>query len=118
MIGYGSGVGKAVEVADQLAAKGHEAGIVDLRFAKPLDEDLLVSLAETYTQWYIISDSAKIGGVGSLLLALKEQKNLHVKIKTFEFDDAFITHGATHLIEERLGITSEQIAEKIVQEIV
>jgi 1-deoxy-D-xylulose-5-phosphate synthase len=113
LLGYGNGVGKAVEVASLLSQKGVDAGIVDLRFVKPLDETLLSALSKRYKKWYVISDSAKIGGVGSLLLCLKEEKNLHVKIHTFEYDDAFITHGATHLIEERLGISTSQIAQKI-----
>lgn len=117
LLGYGSGVGKAVATSKILSEKGIDAAIVDLRFAKPLDESLLISLALKYETWYVFSDSAKIGGVGSLLMALKEKNTLHVKIKTFEYDDAFITHGATHLVEDRLGITIEQLAGKILEDI-
>jgi len=117
LLGYGAGVGKAVATAKLLAEKGIEAAIVDLRFVKPLDEPLLISLAQEYDQWYVFSDSAKIGGVGSLLMAMKEKYALHVKIKSFEYEDAFITHGATHLIEERLGISIPQLAEKIIKEL-
>jgi deoxyxylulose-5-phosphate synthase len=56
------------------------------------------------------------GGVGSLLMAVKEKHTLNVNIKTFEYEDAFITHGATHLVEEQLGITVEQLAEVISKE--
>jgi len=117
LLGYGSGVGKAAETAKLLAEQGIDAAIVDLRFVKPLDEPLLISLAQEYEQWYVFSDSAKIGGVGSLLMTFKEKHALHVKIKTFEYDDAFITHGATHLIEKRLGISTEQLAEVILKEV-
>ena len=117
ILGYGNGVGKALVVAKALEEKGIDVGIVDLRFAKPLDEALLLSLKESYDTWYVISESAKIGGVGSLLSAFKEKYTLHVKIKSFEYADAFITHGATHLIEERLGITPQQIADKILKDI-
>ncbi|WP_041956159.1 1-deoxy-D-xylulose-5-phosphate synthase [Sulfurospirillum arsenophilum] len=117
LLGYGSGVGKAIETAKLLAEQGIDVAIVDLRFVKPLDEPLLISLAQEYEQWYVFSDSAKIGGVGSLLMTFKEKYTLHVKIKTFEYDDAFITHGATHLIEKRLGISTEQLAEIILKEV-
>lgn len=116
LLGYGSGVGKAIATAKILSEKGLDVAIVDLRFVKPLDEALLILLAQTYTTWYVLSDSVKIGGVGSLLMALKEKHSLHVKIKTFEYDDAFITHGATHLVEDRLGISVEQLAESILKE--
>lgn len=116
LLGYGSGVGKAVATAKLLAEKGIEVAIVDLRFVKPLDEPLLIALAQEYDQWYVFSDSSKIGGVGSLLMTVKEKYALNVKIKTFEYEDVFITHGATHLIEKRLGISIEQLAETILQE--
>ena len=88
---------------------------MDLRFAKPLDEVCLVALASQYSQWYVISDSAKIGGVGSMILELKERKKLNVSIQSFEYSDTFITHGATHLIEDRLEISASHIASKILE---
>ncbi|WP_263832236.1 1-deoxy-D-xylulose-5-phosphate synthase [Sulfurospirillum oryzae] len=117
LLGYGSGVGKAVATAKILAEEGIDAGIIDLRFVKPLDETQLIGLAQEYEKWYVFSDSAKIGGVGSLLMALKEKHTLHVKIKTFEYEDSFITHGATHLVENRLGLSAEQLAEVILKEV-
>jgi len=116
LLGYGSGVGKAIATAKLLSDRGIEVAIVDLRFVKPLDEPLLIALAQKYAQWYVFSDSAKIGGVGSLLMTLKEKHALNVTIKTFEYEDAFITHGATHLIEKRLGISIEQLAEIILKD--
>ncbi len=116
-LGYGNGVGKAVETATLLQKEGVDVAIVDLRFVKPLDEVLLVTLAQRYKQWYVFSDSAKIGGVGSLLGQFKEKMNLHVKIESFEYDDIFITHGATPLIEEQLGISAKQLSQRIIQEV-
>ena len=116
-LGYGNGVGKAVETATLLQKEGVDVAIVDLRFVKPLDEVLLVTLAQRYKQWYVFSDSTKIGGVGSLLGQFKEKMNLHVKIESFEYDDIFITHGATPLIEEQLGISAKQLSQRIIQEV-
>ena len=110
LLGYGNGVGKAVECSHILKEDGLDVSIVDLRFAKPLDEKLLVELSKQYTKWFVLSDSAKIGGIGSLLLSVKEKNDLHVRIMSFEYDDNFITHGATPLIEEKLGISARQIS--------
>ena len=112
-LGYGNGVGRAILTANLLASQQMDVGIVDLKFIKPLDEELLVSLAQHYSTWYVFSDSAYIGGVASLLGLFKEEKKLDVKIHSFEYTDTFITHGATHLIEERLGITPEKLASSI-----
>ena len=117
LVGYGNGVGKAVQCAKILTHNGINAAIVDLRFAKPFDEELLIELSKRYKYWYVFSDSAKIGGIGSLLSSFKEENNLHVKIKTFEYEDHFIAHGASNLVEEKLGITSKQLAQKILDSI-
>jgi len=110
LVGYGNGVGRAIETAKILLEKGLNVAIVDLKFVKPLDEVMLEKLSKTYTTWYVLSDSAKIGGVASLLGQFKEKKGLHVSLHSFEYEDVFITHGATHLIEEKLGIDALSIA--------
>jgi len=112
-LGYGNGVGRAMQTAKILEKSGINSCVVDLRFVKPLDEKLLVSLAKKYRQWYVFSDSAKYGGVASLLGLLKEKNSLHVEIKSFEYEDKFIQHGNTNLIEEMLDILPEQIAKTI-----
>ncbi|MDD3344201.1 MAG: 1-deoxy-D-xylulose-5-phosphate synthase [Sulfurospirillaceae bacterium] len=115
LIGYGNGVGKAIACAFFLEKEHLDVGIVDLRFAKPLDKELLTFLAKHYHQWMVLSDSAKVGGVGSLLMSFKEENNLPVSITSFEYTDHFIMHGATHLVEEQLRITPEQIAQQIIE---
>jgi 1-deoxy-D-xylulose-5-phosphate synthase len=118
LLGYGNGVGRAVQTAENLKLEGVQSCVVDLRFAKPLDEECLVELAKKYTKWFVFSDSAKYGGVASLLGLLKEKKALHVAIESFEYEDHFIHHGNTKLVEEELGILPEQIAKKIVEKLV
>ena len=75
---------------------------------------MLVNLSKKYKKWYVFSDSAKMGGVGSAILELlSEQKIQDVSLTSFEYDDAFITHGNTKLVEESLGILPEQLAKKV-----
>ncbi len=55
-----------------------------------------------------------MGGVGSAILELLSKKKIQdVSLTTFEYDDAFITHGNTKLVEESLGILPEQLAKRI-----
>jgi 1-deoxy-D-xylulose-5-phosphate synthase len=129
-IGYGNGVGRAEQVAELLSlrqaqgtiieqsqntvAEPVEVAILDLRFVKPLDDEMLVQLSKKYKKWYVFSDSAKMGGVGSAILECLSQKQIHdVALTSFEYDDAFITHGNTKLVEESLGLLPEQLAKKI-----
>jgi len=110
-IGYGNGVGRAEEVAKIIQ---ETPTILDLRFVKPLDKNQLKELSKTHTHWYIFSDSVKMGGVGSAILEFLNEEDIQVlKVKTFEYEDKFITHGNTKLVEESLGLLPEQLAQKI-----
>ncbi len=110
-IGYGNGVGRAEQVAKLLEVK---VAILDLRFVKPLDVEMLVTLSRQYKKWFVFSDSAKMGGVGSAILECLSEKQIHdVALTSFEYDDAFITHGNTKLVEESLGLLPEQLAKRI-----
>ena len=111
LIGYGNGVGRAEEVSELIEAN---PTILDLRFVKPLDKAMLLSLVAKHKKWYVFSDSVKMGGVGSAILELlSEEKVKDVEVITFEYDDNFITHGNTKLVEESLGILPKQLAAKI-----
>ena len=110
-IGYGNGVGRAEEVAKFINAT---PTVLDLRFVKPLDKKQLLELAQTHKKWYVFSDSVKMGGVGSALLEfLSDEKVYDIKLTTFEYEDDFITHGNTKLVEEALGLLPRQLAKKI-----
>ena len=111
-IGYGNGVGRAEQTSVLLDER---VAILDLRFVKPLDEKMLLKLGNQYKKWYVFSDSAKQGGVASALLEFLNQKEMEdVVLTSFEYDDAFITHGNTKLVEESLGLLPRQLAKKII----
>lgn len=110
-IGYGNGVGRALEVAELLE---YTPTILDLRFVKPLDKSKLLELASSHKKWYVFSDTAKMGGVGSALLELlSEEKIKDIDVVSFEYEDKFITHGNTKLVEESLELLPQQLAQKI-----
>ena len=110
-IGYGNGVGRAYETM-QLLDK--EVALLDLRFVKPLDKECLREMSHLHKKWFVFSDSAKMGGVGSALLEfLAEEKITDVTLTSFEYEDAFITHGNTKVVEESLGILPEQLAKRV-----
>jgi len=110
LIGYGAGVSRAIKT-EQLHEE--DLAILDLRFVKPLDEILLKELSLTYTKWYVFSDSSYQGGVASALLEFVSTHNLAVQIISFEYDDTFIEHGDTKVVEEDLGLLPSQLVKKI-----
>jgi len=110
-IGYGNGIGRAKQTAELM---DKDIAILDLRFVKPLDEDMLRKCAKKYTHWYVFSDSAKMGGVGSAILEfLADDGITGINVTSFEYSDDFITHGNTKLVEESLGLLPKQLAEKV-----
>jgi 1-deoxy-D-xylulose-5-phosphate synthase len=110
-IGYGNGVGRAYETSLLL---DETPSILDLRFVKPLDEDMLREMSSKHKRWFVFSDSSKMGGVGSAILEfLAKEKILDIEVVSFEYEDSFITHGNTKLVEESLGLLPEQLAKVI-----
>lgn len=110
-IGYGNGVGRAAQTRALMEDK---PSLLDLRFVKPLDTDMLREMAIKHKRWYVFSDSARMGGVGSALLEWLSEENItDVSVISFEYDDEFIKHGNTRLVEESLGLLPEQLALKI-----
>ncbi|WP_257906341.1 1-deoxyxylulose-5-phosphate synthase [Campylobacter lari] len=111
-LGFGQGVAKAKLVLDKLGLD--YASLIDLIFVKPLDEELLKKLAKDTKTWFIFSDSAKIGGVGSLIANfLQKEKLCHIKLVSFEFEDQFITHGKTNEVEKFLELDIDSLCKKI-----
>lgn len=110
-IGYGNGVGRAYETAQLL---DFDVNILDLRFVKPLDEEMLRDMAVKHKKWFVFSDSSRMGGVGSAILEfLASDKILDVALESFEYEDKFITHGNTKLVEESLDILPKQLAKRV-----
>jgi 1-deoxy-D-xylulose-5-phosphate synthase len=109
-LGYGAGVSRAVQT-EQLC--NEEYSIVDLRFIKPLDKEFLIDLSKTTKMWYVFSDSQKQGGVSSALLEFISENKLDIQIESFEYEDVYIQHGDTKLLEEELGLLPSQLSNKI-----
>lgn len=119
LIGFGNGAAKALRVFELLQENTPDLSIcvVDLRFIKPLDKETLAQIADKNAPIYVLSDSVLKGGVGSIILECLNEQNKQVRLKSFEYKDEFIPHGATKLIEQDLGLSVEDIANYILKEI-
>ncbi len=108
-IGYGNAVGRAYQTM-QLLPYHDKISLRDLVFVKPLDLTMLKKLALTHKKWFIFSDSAKMGGVASAILELGISD---IEIHSFEYDDIFVPHGNTLLVEEHLQIRPIDLVQRI-----
>jgi len=110
-IGYGNGVGRAYQTSLHV---NQDVAILDLRFVKPLDTNMLQNLAKKHTKWFIFSDTSKAGGVGSAIVEYLTEADINgIDVISFEYEDEFITHGKTQHVEESLGLLPQQLAKKI-----
>ncbi|GHV05463.1 1-deoxy-D-xylulose-5-phosphate synthase [Campylobacterota bacterium] len=119
LIGYGNGAAKAIAVSEILTAIGVNVGVLDLRFVKPIDLEAIGEGAKRYSRFAIISDSTITGGVTSAVLEALNALTIgdapsSVKVESFELPDIFLTHGATQMIEESLGLSTAKIAERLI----
>jgi 1-deoxy-D-xylulose-5-phosphate synthase len=114
LIGYGTGVGKALGAADLLAERGLDVTVADARFAKPLDALLLASLAADHDLLVTVEEGVLAGGFGSAVWeSLSDEGAVAPRILRVGLPDRYVTHGAPALLHEEVGFTAERIAERI-----
>jgi len=114
LVGYGTGVQKALEAADLLAERGLEVTVADARFAKPLDTLLLAQLAAEHELLVTVEEGVLAGGFGSgVLEALNEGGLQAPRILRVGLPDRYVTHGKPALLHAEVGFTGRRIAERI-----
>jgi 1-deoxy-D-xylulose-5-phosphate synthase len=114
LVGYGTGVGKALGAADLLAERGLDVTVADARFAKPLDAALLASLALDHDLLVTVEEGVLAGGFGSAVWeCLSEDGAAAPRILRVGLPDRYVTHGAPALLHEEVGFTPERIAERV-----
>jgi 1-deoxy-D-xylulose-5-phosphate synthase len=113
LLGYGSGVGKALAAADLLREHGIEATVADARFAKPIDAGLVAQLMAEHELLVTVEEGVLAGGFGSAVWETLSDAGLPSRILRVGLPDRFVTHGAPALLHEEVGFTGEQIAARI-----
>jgi 1-deoxy-D-xylulose-5-phosphate synthase len=113
LLGYGTGVQKALEAADVLAEGGLEPTVADARFAKPLDAALLAQLAAEHDLLVTVEEGVLAGGFGSAVWESLNDGGLAPRILRIGLPDRYVTHGAPKLLHEEVGFTGARIAERI-----
>jgi 1-deoxy-D-xylulose-5-phosphate synthase len=114
LIGYGSGVGKALAAADLLAGDDIALTVVDARFAKPIDTGLMAQLAAEHDLLVTVEEGVLAGGFGSAVWeALNEAGVAPPRILRVGLPDRYVTHGKPSLLHEEVGFTGERIAERV-----
>ena len=107
----------AVEVCKSLKKIGVKIGHYDMRFAKPLDENLLHLIFQHYDKVITVEDGCLQGGFGSAVLEFMVDHQYHVQVKRLGIPDAVIEHGSQLQLHRDCGYDPEGI-EKTVREMI
>jgi 1-deoxy-D-xylulose-5-phosphate synthase len=113
LLGYGTGVAKALEAADILATHGVSATVADARFAKPIDAGLAAQLAAEHELLVTVEEGVLAGGFGSAVWETLSDAGLAPRILRVGLPDRYVTHGAPKLLHEEVGFTGQRIAERV-----
>jgi 1-deoxy-D-xylulose-5-phosphate synthase len=114
LLGYGSGVGKALEAAELLAAEhGIEPTVADARFAKPIDAGLVAQLMAEHELLVTVEEGVLAGGFGSAVWEALSDAGLPSRILRVGLPDRYVTHGAPALLHEEVGFTGRAIADRV-----
>lgn len=113
LIGYGTMVHPALQVAEILSEHGIEATVINARFVKPLDTELILPLAERIGKVVTFEEGCLMGGFGSAVIEALQDNNVLVPVKRFGVPDILVDHAKPDESKADLGLTSSQMVEQI-----
>ena len=109
LIGYGSGVGKALEAAEELREQEIAVTVADARFAKPIDAGLMAQLAAEHDLLVTVEEGVLAGGFGSAVWETLNETGAPIpRILRVGLPDRYVTHGKPALLHEEVGFTGER----------
>jgi 1-deoxy-D-xylulose-5-phosphate synthase len=115
ILAYGSMVYPAMEAAVNLEKDGIDAGVINARFVKPLDSELILALAQSCRMIVTVEEAYLAGGFGSAVMELLEENGLADKVKVVRMGvpDRIVTHGDPKLLLAKFGLDADGIYTKI-----
>jgi 1-deoxy-D-xylulose-5-phosphate synthase len=113
MVGYGSMVYPAMQVAEILSEHGIEATVINARFAKPIDTELILPLAKQIGRVVTLEEGCLIGGLGSAIAESLLDNNIVVPVMRIGVPDQLVDHATPEQSMAELGLTPPQIAERV-----
>ena len=105
----------ALEAASIAETKGINVAVYDMRFLKPLDEDLIQQVASKYTDIITIENGALKGGLGSAVAEVVADSNLKVNVHRMGIPDYFVAHGSLKELHKECQIDTDAMVSMIMK---
>ncbi|HET6676431.1 MAG TPA: 1-deoxy-D-xylulose-5-phosphate synthase, partial [Nitrospiraceae bacterium] len=104
----------AYKAAERLEQEGISTAVINARFVKPLDKELIIEVGKRVRYLITVEEGAKMGGFGSAVLeAISDEGLTHLRTKILGLPDWYIEQGPQDLLRERYGLTAEGIYDSI-----
>ncbi|MEW6492113.1 MAG: 1-deoxy-D-xylulose-5-phosphate synthase [Cyanobacteriota bacterium] len=113
ILGYGSMVNPSMQAAEILSEHGIEATVINARFAKPLDTELILPLAKRIGRVVTLEEGCVIGGFGSAVAEALLDNDILVPVKRIGVPDLLVEHAKPEEAKVEIGLTAAQIAEQV-----
>jgi 1-deoxy-D-xylulose-5-phosphate synthase len=114
ILALGASVTPSLEAAKILTSQGVEATVVNARFAKPLDKELILELAGRIKNIITVEENVLTGGFGSSVASLLHEAGKNdVTFKNIGIPDEFVEHGSQTILRAKYGLDAEGIARKV-----
>jgi len=115
IIGIGSTVMPCLQAGEDLAVHGIDAMVINARFARPLDAELIAEVARHIKKVVIVEENVLSGGFGAAVLEMLERVGaLDVKVKRLGIPDEFVTHGKQDFLRSLYHLDAPGIARECV----
>ncbi len=113
IIAIGNMVYQALKASRELEKEGISAGVINVRFLKPLDKDLIIEQAKKTKRVLTVEENAKLGGLGSAVSEILMEEGVLVKFKKIGLPDKFVEHGDLKTLREIYGLTYQNIISEV-----
>ncbi len=97
------------------AAESMDATVVNMRWAKPLDLDMLAQVAQQHDRFITLEDGARMGGAGAAVLEALQDMGVHKPVLVMGFEDTFTEHGDPQELMQHYGLTAAGIHQRMAQ---
>ena len=113
MLAVGSMVKVAVEVRRQLKEKGYSCSLINARFVKPIDEEMLGQVCKDHKLLVTMEENVLSGGYGEKVRDYTDSLKTRAQVLNIAIPDEYVEHGNVDLLKQEIGIDADSVVKKV-----
>lgn len=115
LVAVGSMVKTALTVREQLICKGYDCSIINARFVKPIDTELIGAVSRSHKLIVTMEENVASGGFGEKVRAYLDNIHAQAKLLCISIPDEYVEHGNVEILRKEVGIDADTITDRILQ---